>query len=392
MKTMTLTSLSEAIPNEDIFAHMVSAGLSFIPSATVADYLDSEYFANCSGTKQASPLVEKWSGQPDCEQKLAAMIVNRYRAKWEGLFRQYSNLSTLNLLNNISLTKSTTYGKSNTTSTSNTLTKSGSEVNTLNGEQVTDETFPDARKSTRKITGGWEGTDNATNTRTGTEETTESFPTERKSSKSTTGGYSDADTTKNTRTGSQLVTEKGDTLASVYGFNSSSPVPSTKSGPADSQTGTTSETTYGQNGLIDERSGSISRTYSNFKEETTESGSKKLAVTYGQDGLVDQTDSTNSRTYNNYQDELTESGSRRTRVSYGQGGKTDTLSFNNRSDSNSGSSTSTDSGTDSATEQGYNYKSLIDEYLAIFCSAEYMDFIAIVYADCDEVLTCPFYV
>lgn len=392
MREMTLITLSEAIPSESIFSHMLSSGLSFIPSASVANYLDSEYFANCSGTKQASPLVEKWSGQPDYEQTLAAIIVNRYRAKWEGLFRQYSNLSTLNLLNNINVAKETTYGKGNTTTTSNTLTKSGSEVNTLNGEQITDETFPDSRKSTRKITGGWEGTDNATNTRTGTEETTESFPTERKSSKSTTGSYADTDTTKNTRTGSQLVTEKGDTIASVYGFNSSNPVPSNKTGPADSQAGTTSETTYGQNGLIDERSGAISRTYNNFKEETTESGSKKLAVTYGEDGLVDQTMGTNSRTYQNYQDEVTESGSKRTRVSYGNGGKTDTLSFNNRSDSSSGSSTSTDSGKDTTTEQGYNYKSLMDEYLAIFCSAEYLDFLAIVYSDCDEILTCPFYV
>ena len=78
MKEITLMSLTEAIPDENIFYNMVSSNLSFIPDASVASYLDSEYFANRSGTKQCSPLVEKWSGRPDYEQTLAAIIVNRY--------------------------------------------------------------------------------------------------------------------------------------------------------------------------------------------------------------------------------------------------------------------------------------------------------------------------
>ena len=378
------------------------AGLSFIPDASVASYLDSEYFINRSGNKQASPLVERWSGQPDqssgqLETRLASVIVNRYKPKWEVLFSRYSALSTLDILGNINITRETIYGKSNTKSGSSRTAKTGTETETTRLNETRTESYDsqNPRKSSRAISGTYTDTSNETATRTGTEETTESFPSTRTSTKTTRGGYSDTDTITNTRTGSQKVTDKGDTLSSTYGFNSSNPVPSSVVGAADPSIGTTSETTYGEQGLKDVHSGSITRAYdpsTGLVETTAETGERKTATTFGQDGLVDQTSGGVTRSYDNYKDEVTETGSKSLNISYGQNGKTVENSFNNRSDSTTSSETSTDSGSDTATELGYKYDSLVNEYLALFMGAEYIDFLEIVFADCDEVLTCPFYV
>lgn len=400
MTEIKLMSLSEAIPSESVFAYMNT--LSFIPDATVAGYLDAEYFFNRSGTKQASPLVERWAYRGELpghvlESDLAAVIVNRYGSKWNQLFRQYSALSTLDLLKNINTSKQTTYGKSTITSGSDTLIKSGTETDTTRLDETRTESYDalNPRKSSRSITGSYTDSTEETATRSGTEETLESFPTDRKSTKRTTGGYSDTDTITNTRSGSQKTTDKGGTETSVYGFNSNSPVPSQIVAPEDTTLGTTSELTYGQEGLIDAHSGSITRSYdtdTGLVEETSETGQRKTAVTYGEDGLQDNIESGTTRTYNNYKDELTETGEKTLSISYGNDGKTVETSFNNRTDTRTTSSSATDSGTDTVTETGYNYNSLVDEYLALFAGAQYIDFLEIVYNDVDEILTCPFYV
>ena len=323
MKAITMIPIAEAIPSKEIFAHM--SGLSFIASSAVAEYMDLEYFYNHSYSKQASPLLEQlssltWaSGQ--METKLANIITNRFSAKCEGLFRQYASLATLNLLKNIDVLKETEYGHEIGVEGSDTLTKSGSETTTFGGTETRTESFPVARKSTRELS----------------------------------GGYSDTDTTATTRTGKQTVANKGDTLSSVYGFNSSTAVPSSKTGPVD-QTGILEETTFGESGLVDSNSGAVTRLYNQYKEETTESGS------------------------------------RQTTTSYGENGKTETLSFTDRGDSREYDSTTTHSGTDSITESGYRLQSLVDEYIKLFTNGSLFDFLAIVYNDCDEVLASPYYV
>lgn len=395
-----LLPLKEAIPSESIFSFM--AGLAFIPDSSIASYLDSEYFINRSGNKQSSPLVEQWAGQSgqsegELETKLASVIVHRYRFKWNQLFQQYSSLGTMDLLKNISLVNQTVYGKSVETTGSDSLSKSGSETETTKMNETRTESFDalNPRKSSRSITGKYTDATNETSTRSGTEEVLESFPTERKSTKRTTGGYSDTDTITNTRSGSQLVTDKGSTETSVYGFNSNIPVPSQIVGPEDSTLGTTSETTFGEEGLKDEHSGSITRAYNpetGLVEETSESGQRKTATTYGEDGLKDSLNSGTTRSYDNYRDEITESGQKTMSTTYGIDGKTVELSFDRRLDSRSTAENVINSGSDTETQSGYKYNSLVDEYLALFAGAEYMDFLEIVFSDVDEILTCPYYV
>lgn len=393
-------TLSEAVTSESIFLYMT--GLSFIPDATVASYLDAEYFNNRSGTKQASPLVERWAFREELpgnvlETDLAAVITNRYGVKWNQLFTQYSKLSTLDLLKNISLVNQTTHGKTVTSNSTDTLQKYGTETETTMLDETRTERYDsnNPRKTSRTITGKYTDTTNETSTRSGTEEVLESFPTDRKTTKTTTGGYSDTDTITNTRSGSQKTTDKGGTETSVYGFNSSVPVPSQIVAPEDSTLGVTSELTYGEQGLKDTHSGAITRSYNpetGLVEETSETGQRKTAKTYGQDGLQDALESGTTRTYDNYKDEITDTGEKTLAISYGNNGKVIETAFDNRRDARTLSDTTVNSGTDTETQDGYNYKSLIDEYFALFTGAEYINFLETVYSDIDEILTCPYYV
>ena len=402
MKLQTLLPLTEALPTNRLFYYMANSGVSFIPDTLTASYLDDEYFYNYSGNKQSSPLLEHYIGLVDqTEQetatRLAAVILNRYSRKWEQLFRQYSSLSTLSLLDNINLTRETEYGKTTTDTSTSTLTKSGREIETIYLDESRTESYNpnNPRTTSRAITGRYTDAINSTATRSGTEETTESFPSPRKSTRTTTGAYSDADTVKNTRTGSTLQTDKGGMQTSVFGFNSSSPSPSSLSAPADPSTGVTTETTYGTNGLIDAHSGAVTRTYdatNPLKEELEESGTRKTATTFGENGLVDKTSGGTTRSYDNYRDDVTESGEKTLQISYGQNGRRTENEFANRSDATASSSTFANSGADTETETGFRYNSLIDEYMKIFMSSEYLDFLSIVFDDCDEVLTCSYYV
>ena len=322
MREIVIQSLTEAIPSESIFSHMTS--LSFVPTVDVAQYLDAEYFLNYSGNKQASPLAVRWSGQPD---QLANLIMNRYRIKWENLFRQYSKLDTIDLLDNINLVTKTEHGKAVIHSNSDVFVsnivrdsnedKSDSSVNT-DSERIDSES---PRSSTRSIT----------------------------------GGYTDTGTSVNTRTGTQTVTDKGGTLSSVYGYNSETPVPASLVGP-ESELGTMSETSYGDDGLKDSETSGNTRTYTDYKDVLTESGGKN-------------NNSIHSGTENNKRNET-----------------------ENKSDTHVTSGSDVNSGVDTVTETGRKYDSLIEEYLTIFMSADYIDFLEIVYADCDKILTCPFYV
>lgn len=400
MRLSKLIPLEEAIPSESIFTYM--SNVSFIPSESVAEYLDLEYFNNISGRKQASPLVERWSDRSDWEEgemetKLANIILNRYKSKWEQLFKRFSDLATINLLDNINLEREIEYGKVLEKSGSDSLEKTGSETHTLGGSETRTESFPEDRKTTREISGGWKDTDTTATTRTGMQDVTESFSsqTPRTTSKTTSGGYTDTDTTTNTRTGTQVVTDKGNTLTGTFGFNSSSAVSQSISGP-ETSSGLSQETTFGEDGLIDTHSGGISRSYgeNGLTETTTESGSKTLSTTYGQNGLKDENSGNIARLYEDYKDEVKETGKKKLEIAYGVGGKTDELSFDDRIDSRETSSSEEYSGTDTTTEKGYYYRrdTLIEQYLSLFSSADYLDFLAIVYSDCDEILTCPYYV
>lgn len=367
------------------------ANLSFIPDDDVASYLDMEYFLNRSGRKIASTLVSRISDDENFVSKLAMIVINRYKAKWEQLFARYSDLETLSLLDNINVIRETTYGKKVNDTGTNTTTKSGTETHTQGGSEQREESFPQDRKTTRELSGGWKDTDTTSTTRTGTQDVTESFPSPRISTKAMTGSYADADTTSTTRTGSTKVTDKGDTATSIWGFNSSSAVRLNKSGPEDSETGLTTETSYGEEGLKDQRGGNITRTYNSLTEATTESGSSKLSTTFGENGLKDENAGDVTRLYQNYKDEMTETGTKRLTISFPNGGKTDELSFNNRSDSESISKESQLSGKDTYTERGHRYNDYIQQYLSLFSSAQMLDFLEIVFDDVDNVLTLPIF-
>lgn len=391
---MAMTPLIEAIPSADVFTHMTS--LSFIPDATVASYLNMEYFYNHSGTKEASPLTERFVDDDEISLKLANIILNRYSTKWESLFRQYASLSTLNLLDNINTVATTEYGKEVGKEGSNTLTKSGSEQWTLRGT-VTETVSSDSRdpyKSEMTISGKYKDTSDRSNAHKGAQEVLEEYPEQRKSEKTTTGGYKDTDSTAIARTGAQKTTEKGGTTSYVYGYNSSTAVPSSAVAPSDTSIGTTSELEYLGTGVIDSHSGNIHREYdeNGLKESTVESGKTKVTTSFGENGITDTESGGVERTYTDYKESTVQTGSRTTQTDYGNAGKTNELSFTERSDDTSYDETVTTSGTDSVSTSGYKYDSLVSEYVALFMSADFIDFLTIVYNDCDEVLTCPFYV
>lgn len=313
--------LEEVLDDMHIFSYM--SDLSFVPDATVASYLDYEYFLNRSGRKIVSPLVFRLSDEVNFKTTIANIITNRYRSKWEGIFARYADLETINLLNNINVKQETQHGHTIGETESDVLTKTGSETRKYDGSEIRIENFPLDRKTTRTIT----------------------------------GSYSDADNTTTTRTGSQKVTDKGGTLSSSFGFNSDNPVPVGRVEPIDAAIGTTQETTYGENGLIDANSGSITRTYNNYKDELVESGSKQIIDRYGDDG------------------------------------KTEELSFDERSDYRSISKSISHSGKDTVTESGFRYRrdELLQQYLTLFSSASMIDFLEIVFTDVDEILTIPIY-
>lgn len=394
MFRLAMTPLIEAIPSADVFSYMTS--LSFIPDATVASYLNMEYFYNHSGTKEASPLTERFVDDSDISSKLAVVILNRYSTKWESLFRQYASLATLNLLDNINTVTTTDYGKSVDKDGDNTLTKAGTEKWTLRGT-VTETVSSDSQNpytTEMTISGKYKDTSDRSNAHKGTQEVLEEYPEQRKSEKTTTGGYKDTDTTAIARTGAQKTTEKGGTLSSVYGYNSQSPVPSSVVGPSDSELGTTSELEYLGNGVTDTHSGNIHREYDNggLKESTVESGKTKVSTSFGENGITDTESGGVERTYTDYKESTVQTGSRTTQTDYGNTGKTNELSFTSRVDTTSIDETVSTSGTDTVSASGYRYDSLVSEYVTLFMSADFIDFLAIVYNDCDEVLTCPFYV
>lgn len=386
--------LEEVFPDFDsgsgIFDSLV--GLSFIPDSASALSLNLDYFLNRSGRKIVSPLVSRICDDNTGELtsdgivKLANIIKIRFTDKWENLWDEY--VSETGLLDTISIKEEVSHGKVTTRVGSEVLTKSGSEVSIRSGEETRDETFPESRKSSRTITGSYKDEANATNTRTGVQDVTESFPTERKSSKSITGGYKDTDTTATTRTGKETVTDKGDTSTTSYGFNSSNGVKTQKVGP-DTIAGTTTETDYGT-GLKDERSGDIEREYQNYKEETSETGSRKMSTTFGENGLQDEESGSTTRTYDDYKDETVETGSRRNKTTFNN--LADTLSYNNRQDSKSLSDSVTNSGKDTTTQVGFNIRRLSDkvEVLKLLYESPIIhNFFEVVYSDLDEILTVP---
>lgn len=392
---------------QGIFDYLQQFPWNLNASASIA--LNMEYYLNRSGQKLASPLVSRMVNDETSAldtttiASLASIIKSRFTHKWNQYWKLYSDLSTLNLLQNINMTTETLYASGTSKSGSDTVNYSGSESDTIYLDETRTESYDalNPRRTSRTITGTYTDSTNTNSTRTGTEETVESFPETLRTSKTTTGGYVDSDTTSSTRTGSQKVTEKGDTAISTFGFNSSSPVPSSRSGPADSSTGVTSETTFGQEGLKDTRSGAITRSYglpssqeSGLQETTTQSGQRKMATTFGQDGLRDSLSSGTTRTYNNYNESVTESGTKTSTTSYGQDGRTSTHDFTDRLDEHVYSINNSHTGKDTVTEVGNRYRNdeLTQQYIALFQNSELFDFFEIVYSDIDSVLTCPVFV
>lgn len=401
---------TEAMALEDAFPDFLSGGGIFdalydydwIPDSTVALALNQEYFLNRSGRKLASPLVSRLVDSDtgalvtNTINQLGNIISMRFRAKWEKFWQDL--IDSASVFQNINYSETTTYGHKIKTDADNTFTKSGSETHTLNGEQDVEESFPDSdgRVTTRSISGGWKDTDTTARTRTGAETTTESFPsgTGRITEKVTKGGWTDTDGTATTRTGVQTVTDSGDTQEAVFGFNSASPVPTSRSGPVSSLT---QQTSYGEAGIKDQKSGSITRAYGDtgLQEKTTETGSKQLQTSYGEAGIKDTNSGDVSRLYQNYSDTVSEKGRKLTKTSYGASGKTDELSFTGRNDNNVIDESIQHSGTDGKTVVGYNIRRLTDKLdilKEMYTNPALYDFFEIVYSDIDLVLTCPIFV
>lgn len=401
---------AKAMALEDAFPDFLSGGgifdalndFDFIPNSGVALALNQEYYLNRSGRKLASPLVtrlvDSTTGTLDVNtiNQLGSIITVRFRAKWDKFWQDL--ISSNSVFQNIDYIESTQYGHKIDKDGSNSVTKSGSETRTLDGEQDVEESFPDnGRITTRSIVGGWKDTDTTARTRTGAETTTESFPgqTGRITEKVTKGGWTDTDGTATTRTGVQTVTDSGDTQESVFGFNSSLPVPASRSGPVSQLT---QQTSYGENGIKDQKSGSITRAYNDttgLQEKTVETGSKQLQTSYGEAGIKDTNSGDLTRLYQNYQDTVSETGRKLTKTTYGESGKTDSLTFNNRSDSESIDETVEHSGTDTKRVTGYNIRRLSDKLdilKEMYSNPLLYDFFEIVYSDIDLILTCPIFV
>lgn len=402
---------AEAMALEDAFPDFLSGGgifdalsdFDFIPDSGVALALNQEYYLNRSGRKLASPLVarlvdsETGTLVTNAINQLGKIISMRFRAKWDKFWQDL--IDSNSVFQNINYTETTEYGHTIDKDANNSVSKSGSETHTLDGEQDVEESFPDSngRVTTRSIAGGWKDTDTTSRTRTGAETTVESFPGQdgRITEKVTKGGWSDTDGTATVRTGVQTVTDSGDTQESVFGFNSSLPVPKSRSGPVSSLT---QQTSYGENGIKDQKSGSITRAYdgtTGLQEKTVETGSKQLQTSYGENGIRDANAGDVSRLYQNYQDTVSETGRKLTKTTYGASGKTDSLSFNNRSDSETIDESVVHSGTDEKTVIGYNIRRLSDKLdilKEMYTNPLLYDFFEIVYSDIDLVLTCPIFV
>ena len=384
-----------------VFSHMVSTGLEWIPDADTALSLDLDYYYNRSGAKVPSNLVMELLGDNDtltndATNRLASIAFARFNHRWDILWAMYSDESSP--FNTVNTTERFQHGKVTFTGGTTTNAKTGTETLTVSGV-ITEEESYDANNPymiTREKKGKFTDTTNAKTTRTGTQEEEESFPVERKSTQKTTGGYNDTDTTVNTRTGLQKVTNKGTTLTEAFGFNSSSPVEQSQVGPADSTTGITEETTFGENGLKDTKSGGIHRIYDNggLVTETKEEGKRKVAMTFGQDGLKDTTNSGTTREYTNYKEEETRVGVKTVTTDYGEEGKQTETSFNDRVDTTTVNQSVTNSGTDTDTTTGYRFtagRTKADVMNLFFGNPALTGFFEQVYDDIDQILTLPIF-
>lgn len=383
--TQSLLSLMpDPVTNTGVFQYLTEFPFIDPESANM------EYLYNRSGDKVPSSLVSHLAGGEVLTdvslQSLAKVIKSRFAYKWNRLWAEYSDENPL--YNNVNLTTETQYGKLTNTTTKDTLSKSGTETHAKTGSEISQDSYPTERKTTHTIEGGWNDDSGLTQTRTGIEDVTETYPESRTSIKAITGGYKDTDTTSSTRTGKQTVTDKGDTLSSTFGFNSSSAVPTSRVGPADSTDGITQETQY--DNLSDTKSGNIARSYDEYKEQTTETGSRKVSTTYGDTGLKDESSRSDSRLYKDYKEEFTESGTHKNEKSFNN--VSDTVSFDQRIDDREVEAETSNSGKDTVKQSGYNIRRATDRLeiiTAMYNDPMLFNFFEIIYSDMDEVLTIP---
>ena len=335
-KNAEAMTLETAFPDFDdgggIFDYMTD--LAFVSNDNKLS-LNLEYYTNRSGQKLASPLVARYVDDETgaltaaAIESLAHIIMFRFKHKWSKIWQEFSSNSPF--VNNLNVSRSITHGKKLTLDRSDETSYTGSESDTVHMTETTTDTY-----------GG---------------------EAPRKTSRQISGSYSDNTLGADIRSGYQKVTDKGATQNSIYGFNSSNAVPQSVSGPADNMTGITQETQFG---------------------DGTEGS-----------GVKDSTDTTTTRTYTNYKDEVTESGEKTVSKSYGADGKQTQKTFTNRKDTLSKTGTETYSGTDTETETGYRYLRSSDKLeliRALYSDPQINDFFEVVYNDIDTVLTCPIFV
>ena len=337
-----LTTLREVYPNwmanEGVFDKLTEA-------PWYVDGIDSlmnlEYFGNHSGQKVVAPLVrallEDGELTDSSRESLAKVISARFMSKWNAIWEAIAlSLEYNPIAKNVS--HETVYGKVSTDSGDETLTYSGQEQNSR----------------TRGITTSYAGKEH--NDESGTTEFDRN-PTGTVT-RGISGGWSDADSTATTRTGSQIDTNGGKVQSNVYGFDTAveNGVPSALELPTN-----TLESTF--NNIKDTNSGSVTRSYNQYVETTTDTFKPDETTTHGKKltkSFEDRQDTTNETV-------------------------TDTKQFTQRNDTTDFGKVVTLSGSDVTTDAGYD-EPAIDPLTRLVENQTVLDFFQIVYADVDAVL------
>ena len=340
------------------------------PDSTSAFSFNSDYFCNHSGGKAASPLVMRYASDSDYLtlveiQTLAHIIYNRFHNKWDSLYSTYissdSLFDTINVVSTTAGTVNSTDTKSRITSESKTSKASDSESEVKSGTRRDSESRADSGVTT--LSGG----------HTERHSTSDSSTSITANDTDTTDSTVTADTTRHEGSVTDTSATQGD--ASVFGFNSTTAVPTTRNLTTD---GTTSvRDTTDNNANTTARSTSVS---GSVNDTTTGAGTRDIAIQYN--------DESNMRSASSDSSSTSDSSNTRTTAS-----DSSTLSDTSTQESLSGANTSATDETN--TRKGYDYSrgiTRVDILEKLYTVPELFNFFEVVYADIDEVLTSPYYV
>lgn len=209
---MMIQTLNEVFPDwktgQGIFSALQSLNVPW-KNENIATTLDMEFYGNVAGSRVISPLLRRWKAgetlTPAEISALASVVYNMNRVTWE---KEYATLSAqYNPIENYRMTevtdedRDTTYGRTDTRTDNLSHMKTGTETLTLNTSE--------------------ERTDNLEHTKTGTETLTLDTSEERTDDLE----HSKTGTETTVVDGSEVTTPAVSSATSVFGFNSSTAVP-----------------------------------------------------------------------------------------------------------------------------------------------------------------------